>query len=117
MGMVSLSVIDRGRRRPPRKLPWPGALLVVLCAVVLPVGWLVWQTTSPGRSLRALSAGERHTVYERTMDDLRTLCGPQRPEALREHCRELAALVAPMEECGRDCEAIIRPILTPIPTR
>jgi hypothetical protein len=114
--MVSLSLLGPGRPSA-RKLPWLAALMLVLVAVVLSVGVLVWQTTAPGRSLRALSAGERRIVYERTMDDLRTLCGPQHPEALREHCRELATLVAPMEECGSDCEAVIRPILTPVPTR
>jgi hypothetical protein len=29
----------------------------------------------------------------------------------------LAELVAPLPECTADCEALIRPILTPAPTR
>jgi hypothetical protein len=91
-------------------------LALVLAAVAALVGWQVWETTS-GRPLRALPAAERAELYRRTMDDLRTLCGPQRPDALRDHCRELAELVAPLPECTADCEALIRPILTPAPTR
>ncbi len=100
-----------------RPLPWVPLLLVTLALAVAGVGWLVWVTTAPDRSLRGLPAAERRVVYERTMDDLRTLCGPDRSEALRPHCRDLAAVVAPLEECGPDCDALIRPILTPVPTR
>jgi hypothetical protein len=90
---------------------------VILVLVTGLVGWVVWETTAPGRSLRSLPSGERRMVYERTMDDLRTLCGPGRAVALREHCRVLADLIAPLKECGPECEALIRPILTPVPTR
>jgi hypothetical protein len=100
-----------------RRLPWPAALALVLILVVGAVGWLVLETTAPGRSLRALPAAERREVYERTLDDLRTLCGPRRAAALRDHCRQLAELVAPLEECDAACEAVVRPILTPAPTR
>jgi hypothetical protein len=91
--------------------------MAILALVVGLVGMVVWEITTPGRSLRALPRGERQVVYERTLDDLRTLCGPNRPVALREHCRQLAELVAPLEECGPECEALLRPILTPVPTR
>ncbi len=100
-----------------RRLPWPAALTIALILAVVGVGWLVIETTSPGRSLRALPAAERREVYERTMDDLRTLCGPGRSAAMRDHCRTLAELVAPLEECGPACEVLIRPILTLVPTR
>jgi hypothetical protein len=111
----ALSLIASSAR--PRRVPWAAALLAILALVVGVVGWVVWETTAPGRSLRALPRAERQVVYQRTMDDLKTLCGPQRPVALREHCRELAELVAPLKECGPECEAVIRPILTPVPTR
>jgi hypothetical protein len=100
-----------------RHLPWPAALALALILAVGGVGWLVLEITAPGRSLRAMPAAERRLIFERTMDDLRTLCGPPRPAALRDHCRELAELVAPLEECDPACEAVVRPILTPAPTR
>jgi hypothetical protein len=113
--MVTAPTLDAQARL--RRLPWPAALAIALILAVGGVGWLVIETTAPGRSLRALPAAERRVVYERTMDDLHTLCGPGRAAALRDHCRELAELVAPLEECGPGCEAVIRPILTPAPTR
>jgi hypothetical protein len=100
-----------------RRLALPGALAVALVVAVAVVGWLVLEITAPARSLRALPPAERRQVYERTLDDLRTLCGPDRAAALRNHCRQLAELIAPLEECGPECEAVIRPILTPVPTR
>jgi hypothetical protein len=113
--MVSSSSLDAQARL--RRLPWPAALALALILAVGGVGWLVLEITAPGRSLRAMPAAERRLVFERTMDDLRTLCGPPRPAALRDHCRELAELVAPLEECDSACEAVVRPILTPAPTR
>jgi len=113
--MVSFPTLDAPARL--RRLPWPAALVVALVLAAGAVGWVVWETTAPGRSLRALPRAERQVVYQRTMDDLKTLCGPERPVALRAHCRELAELVAPLKECGPECEAVIRPILTPVPTR
>jgi hypothetical protein len=115
MGMVSSSSLRAAPRL--RHLAWPAALAVALVVAVAGVGWLVLGITAPGRSVRALPPAERREVYERTMDDLRTLCGPARSEALRDHCRELAELIAPLKECGPECEAVIRPILTPAPTR
>jgi hypothetical protein len=113
--MVSFPTLDKPARL--RRLPWPAALALALILAVGGIGWLVLEITAPGRSLRALPSAERRQVYERTMDDLRTLCGPGRAAALRDHCRELAELVAPLKECGPECEAVIRPILAPAPTR
>jgi hypothetical protein len=101
----------------PRRPPWLLGLVLALAAAAAGVGWLVWDTTRPGRSLRALPAAERQAVYQHTMDDLRTLCGPDHPAALQDHCAALAATVAPLDECDAECEALIRPILTPLPTR
>jgi len=113
--MASRATLDAPSRL--RRLPWPAALAVALILAVGGVGWLVLETTAPGRSLRALPAAERREVYARTLDDLRTLCGPGHAEALNAHCRELAELVAPLKECGPECEELTRPILTPAPTR
>lgn len=116
--MVTSLITGPARPAPPlQRVPWLGALALLLLAASALVGWLVWETTAPGRSLRSLPEAERRQVYARTMDDLRTLCAPPRPEALRDHCRELAAVVAPLPECDAECEALIRPILAPAPTR
>jgi hypothetical protein len=103
--------------RAPRRLPWLGVLALILLSICAVVAWVVWETTAPGRSLQSLPAAERAELYRRTMDDLRTLCAPPRPAALRDHCRELAAVVAPLPECDDECVALVRPILAPAPTR
>jgi hypothetical protein len=51
------------------------------------------------------------------VDELRRSCGEGRPEALRDHCRELASFAAQFDECRGECETLVRRDLTPVPTR
>jgi hypothetical protein len=100
-----------------RRTGQPVLLLSGLLVTILAGAWLVWSFGQGGRALRNLPPPERQAVYERTIDDLRVLCAPSHPKALQEHCRELAATVAPLPECDAACVELVRPILTPVPTR
>ena len=87
------------------------ALAVALAAAVMAI------TSSHERSLAGLSTEQRTALLSHTVDELREFCGAGRPDSLREHCRELAAFAARFEECQGECEALVRPLLTPNPTR
>ena len=86
------------------------ALAVALVAIVS----RIWPEQ---RGLRALPVEERRALLSRTVDELRRYCGEARPEALEDHCRELASFAARFEECRGECEALVRHNLAPAPTR
>jgi hypothetical protein len=69
------------------------------------------------RALRALPAEQRLALLSRTVEELRQVCGEGRPDALKDHCRELASFAARFDECRGECEALVRHQLTPVPRR
>jgi hypothetical protein len=101
------------RGRKPSRLA-PTSLAVALCAALLA---FASSSASGRRALRALPPDERQAVLSRSVDELRQFCGAARPEALEDHCRELAAFAAQFDECRGDCEALARRQLAPTPTR
>jgi hypothetical protein len=60
---------------------------------------------------------ERTALLSRTVEDLRRFCGAGRPPDLEDHCRELASFASRFDECRGECEALVRPLITPTPTR
>jgi hypothetical protein len=68
-------------------------------------------------TVRGLPLEQRAALLSRTLDDLRQSCGNARATALEDHCRELASFAAQFDECRGECEALVRPLITPKPTR
>ncbi len=68
-------------------------------------------------SVRELPPEQRAALLSRTMDELGRSCGKPRAAAIEDHCRELASFAAQFDECRADCEALVRPLITPNPTR
>jgi len=104
----------RSRARP--AAGWLVPTFVVLAIVAVLVA-IIWAPSSERRALRALPEEERLALLSRTVDDLRQYCGEGRPDALRDHCRELASFAAQFDECTGVCEALVRHELAPAPTR
>ncbi len=65
----------------------------------------------------ALPDDQRVALYARTIEELREFCGERRPDALRDHCRELASFAEKFTECRIDCRALARQQLVQEPTR
>jgi hypothetical protein len=107
---------DPVRIRAGRMAEWgpPAAVVLVVAAVI--AAFLVGPALAH-RALRALPDEERLALLSRTVDELRQFCGEGRPDALRDHCRELASFAAQFDECRGDCEALVHRQLTPRPTR
>jgi hypothetical protein len=69
------------------------------------------------RGVATLPDDQRLALYARTIEELREFCGEQRPDALRDHCRELASFVEEFTECRIDCRALTGQQLVREPTR
>ena len=105
-----------GRARARSRTGWIASALVVVAAVAVVLA-SASGISSETRAIRALPGEQRLSVLSRTVDELRQLCGGGRPEALRDHCRELAAFAARFDECRGDCASLVRRELAPAPTR
>lgn len=83
-----------------------GAALVVLVAVL--VG-------ADQRALQRLPVQERAALYQRTMENLTSVCATE-GHSLHDFCRDQAQLALMFPECDRKCEATARELLR-TPTR
>jgi hypothetical protein len=100
-------------RLPPRASPRQGgsrrfwAFLLGL-ALLAGVFTYVWAEGEERRALRRLPAAERAAIYQRTMENLKTVCDPAPGRSLREFCRSQAAVVLDLPECDVACQEIAR---------
>jgi hypothetical protein len=93
---------------------FPAVVVAVVAAAIVAV---LVGVARDGRGLRDLPPEQRSALLSRTVDELRQYCGEGRPDALRQHCRDLASFASQFEECRGECEALVHRELTPVPTR
>ena len=67
-----------------------------------------WSADEETRALRQLPAEQRLGLYQRTMENLRTICDPAPGRSMRDFCREQAALALRFRECDEACRVIAR---------
>jgi hypothetical protein len=92
-----------GDRR--HRLIW---IVLVVLALVAATFAYIWAQGQEGRALRALPEAERHGLYLRTMENLRTICDPAPGRSLRDFCRTQAELAVQFPECDEPCREISR---------
>jgi hypothetical protein len=68
-------------------------------------------------TLREVAPEQRAALLSSTLAELRQFCGKGHVATLDDHCRELASFAARFDECREGCEALVRPLVTPNPTR
>jgi hypothetical protein len=112
-GLQLLPGEARGRSRARPMVGW----LVLVLAIAAMLVALSSLPSSERRALHALPDEQRRALLSRAVDDLRQFCGEGRPDALADHCRELASFGARFDECTGECEALVRHQLAPAPTR
>ncbi len=95
---------------------WLGAAGIALVVVAIAAA-IISGLGSRQRALHALPEDQRLALYSRTLGDLREFCGDGRPEALRDHCRELASFVVQFAECRGECQELAARQLVSAPTR
>lgn len=104
----------------PRPPPTTEGRLFLAVTVILAVGTVLalgWSIVSGRDTVRGLPLEQRAALLSRTLDELRQSCRNARGTALDDHCRELASFAARFDECRGECEALVRPLITPNPTR
>jgi hypothetical protein len=68
--------------------------------------WLF--TDAERHEIRALPVEQRHRLYERTMENLKTICDPAPGRSMREFCRSQAELALKFPECHDECRRTAR---------
>jgi hypothetical protein len=114
-GLRLVSGRGLGRRRWTAR-GWLAPALVAVALLAVLVASFAGRS-SERRALRELPADERTALLARIVEDLRQSCGPGRPDALRDHCREQAAFALQFDECRGECDALARRELAAMPTR
>ena len=98
------------RRRPKgtRSLEWVVALVVVLAMAVVAAA-AMRAPSAERRALLRMAPDERRVLYERSMENLRALCGQgPRTDALERQCAAQTRFVVEFPECEDECRAIAR---------
>jgi hypothetical protein len=88
-----------------------GVLALLLLVLV------TFRASAERRGMRSLPSDQRAALYSRLVNDLRDFCGATRADPLKEHCVELASVVAQLDECQGECIALTRRQLESVPTR
>jgi hypothetical protein len=100
-------IMTRARRQPLR------AILIAL-GLLLAIGllgrWVIGRQDE-GRALRTLPEPERRALYERTLENLRTVCAREGTGDLRDFCADQAKVARELPECGAECRQLTGPYL------
>jgi hypothetical protein len=102
------------RDRSSIRVPLAGAAL--LAFLVLALLLRIWDRGEETRAIRTLAPRDRTALYHRTLDDLRSACGPSTSVDLSAHCERQARFILQFRECDADCRRRARALL-PAPTR
>jgi hypothetical protein len=91
---------------------WTWILLLLLIALL---AWL-WQRQEAPRWTQELTERERAALYERTLQNLKSVCHEPVEPARVGFCREQATLIRTLPECDADCQTLAQHF-APSPTR
>lgn len=58
------------------------------------------------RDVTEMPAAERHALYERTRETLRSSCSQALEQDVAEHCQEQAAFITRFPECNAECKSL-----------
>jgi hypothetical protein len=92
--------------RPARSALGGAALLAGVLAIATGYWW--WSSGGEGREIRDLPAAQRHALYQRTLENLKTICDPAPGRSVRDFCRNQAGLALQFPECDDDCRRTAR---------
>ncbi len=110
---------------PHRRVPMPerqtregtAVWVAVVVAAVAALGLWSWSGSSKRRALESLGADERHSLFLRTEDTVRTVCANP-PRAMSRYCEDQAEFLLEFPECDKPCGALVHERLARVrPTR
>lgn len=86
-----------------RFLVFGGLALVVVVLIAL---WTV-DRRAEERALRSLPQADRRALYERTLENVRSLCSGDARYRLEGYCRDQADLLLALPECDAGCKVLV----------
>ena len=99
---------------------WSGRMALLFAGIAaLLTSFVIWQATMADvRAIRALPDSQRVPLFQRTLQNLTTVCDPAATRSLSAFCHEQAALALKFRECDIDphCQELARRHL-PTPRR
>lgn len=101
---------------PPRRIPRWADVALAVCGGASLVALVAFLLGADQRALQRLPAHERAALYERTMENLTSVCASEGRRSLHDFCRDQAQLALMFPECDRTCVATARELLR-IPAR
>ena len=93
------SQADRWRRG----LLFGGLALVIVVLIAL---WTI-DRHAEERALRNLPEADRRALYQRTLENVRTICASDARFRLEGYCRDQADLLLALPECDSPCKALV----------
>lgn len=75
-----------------------------------------WLANGQRGALRALPSVERTGLYQRTLENLRAVCGSSPPSGLESFCKDQAQLALDFDDCDETCRELAH-AHRPRPTR
>jgi cytochrome b pre-mRNA-processing protein 3 len=81
---------------------------VTATALLVTTAGYWWLADDEGREIRALPVAQRQGLYQRTMENLKTICDPAPGRSVREFCRNQAGFALKFPECDDDCRRVAR---------
>jgi len=90
---------------------WRRAAVPLGLAATIGGLWLWWwSATADVRALRALPEAQRLSLLKGAVDNLKNVCDPAAPVALRDFCQRQAELAVKFRECEQDgdCQQLAR---------
>jgi hypothetical protein len=89
---------------------------LAVCAGAAVVALVTRLVGADQRALQRLPAHERAALYQRTMENLTSVCAMEGKGSLHDFCRDQAQFALMFPECDRTCIATARELLR-TPTR
>jgi hypothetical protein len=79
--------------------------ILIAVAVVLGIALWTWLLSAEQRAIRGLPRDERIALYQRTLENVRTICANTDP-ALGPYCTEQARILLLFAECDAECREL-----------
>jgi len=79
--------------------------LICLCLLAAAV-FVRWLRSGQRSALLALPSAERVALYQRTLENLRSVCDRSRPSGLDSFCADQAELALDFEDCDAECRKL-----------
>ncbi len=80
-------------------------VLLAVIGIVLVTFLIVWNSGAEERAIRALPEVERHALYLRTLDNLKTVCSDA-ADSMRDFCEGQARMARAFPECDEACYSL-----------